>query len=140
MTLPAEAGDGQHHQPRVDGGQGGPARPEPVQHARPEVLHHHVAGGGEIEQPGHVAGLVQVEHDRALARVDVRVQPGTAADRLAERLRDVGAGQLGLDHVGAEVGQDPAGERAGHRPGQVEHAQPSRGLVCWRGRCSWPAS
>ena len=71
LTLPAEAGDGQHHQPRVDSGQGGPARPEPVQHARPEVLHHHVAGGGEVEQPGHVAGLVQVEHDRALARVDV---------------------------------------------------------------------
>ena len=42
-----------------------------VQHARLEVLHHHVAGGGEVEQPGHVAGLVQVEHDRALARVDV---------------------------------------------------------------------
>ena len=54
LTLPAEAGDGQHHQPRIDGGQGGPARPETVQHARPEVLHHHVAGGGEVEQPGDV--------------------------------------------------------------------------------------
>jgi hypothetical protein len=127
VTVPAEAGDGQHHQPRVDGGQGDPAGPEPVQHARPEVLHQHVAGGGEVEQPGHVGFLVQVEHDRALARVDVRVQPGTAAGHLAERLRDVGAGQLGPDHVGAEIGQDPAGERAGHRPRQVEHAQAVQG-------------
>jgi len=127
VTLAAEAGDGQHHQPRVGRGQGGPAGPEPVQHARAEVLHQHVAGGGQVEQPGHVAGLVQVEQDRALARVDVRVQPGTAADHLAERLRDVGAGQFGPDHVGAEVGQDPAGERAGHRPRQVEHAQAFQG-------------
>ena len=64
---------------------------------------------------------------RALARVELQVQPGTAADDLAVRLRDVRAWQFGLDHIGAEVGQDPAGERAGHRPRQVEHAQPVEG-------------
>jgi hypothetical protein len=127
MTVLTETGDGQHYEPRIDGGQRGPAGPEPVEDPRPEVLHQHVAGGGQVEQPVDVAGPVQVEHDRALARVELRVQPGTAADHLAVRLRDVRAGQFGLDHIGAEVGQDPAGERAGHRPRQVEHAQPVEG-------------
>jgi hypothetical protein len=123
----AETGDGQHHQPRVDRGQHAPARAEPVQDPGPEVLHHHIAGGGQVEQPADVAGLVQVQQDRALARVDMRVQPGAAADHLAVRLRHVRARQFGLDHVGAEVGQDPARERPGHRPREVEHAQPVEG-------------
>ena len=127
LAVLAETGDGQHHQPRVGRGQHRPARPEPVEDPGPEVLHQDVARGGQVEQPVHARGLVQVQQDGALARVDVRVQPGTAADHLAVRLRHVGAGQFGLDHVGTEVGQDPPGERARHGTGQVEHAQPVEG-------------
>ena len=127
LAVLAETGDGQHHQPRVGRGQHRPADPEPVEDPGPEVLHQDVAGGGQVEQPLHARGLVQVQQDRPLARVDMRVQPRTAADHLAVRLRHVGAGQFGLDHVGAEIGQDPPGERARHGPGQVEHAQPVEG-------------
>jgi hypothetical protein len=33
-------------------------------------------------------------------------------------------GQLDLDHVGAEVGQERRGKRTGHHRAQIDHAQP----------------
>ena len=76
--------------------------------------------------------LLEVDRERALAAVGRDEQGGELAgrvDRLAAAARDVAARRLDLDHVGALVGQEHRGERAGHHAGEVDTCTPDNGPV-----------
>lgn len=69
----------------------------------------------EVAQETHAVGLLQVEHDAALATVHVGPQRPDAAHAVAQQSHAVAAsGLLHLHHVGAEVGEQRAGPRPGH--------------------------
>src|SRR5690606_25407114 len=96
---------------------------EPVEDARPEVLHEHV---GVPDQPLQgvpaVAGL-QVEGDRLLVPVDRQVVGADAlppGERRAPAAGLVPAGLLDLDHPRAEVGERHRGLRARHDAAEVD--------------------
>ena len=95
-----------------------------------EVLEHDVGGRGELGGDPLALGLAQVERDGALVagqdrppqRAVVVAQAAPVAHRVA------GAGRLDLDHVGAEVPEQRAGERAGEQLPELDRAQ-SRSVV-----------
>ena len=66
----AEARDGAVDQPGIDRLQRLVADAELVHHARPEILHHHVGLGGQPLHHLDRLGLLEIERDRALVRVD----------------------------------------------------------------------
>ena len=118
-ALLPEPRDRQHHEAWVDLHEVVVGEAEAGHDAGPEVLGDDVGPGGE--PPHHVPALRrrQVDRDRALAGVllaEVR-----ALRPLPELPRHVALRRLDLDHVGAEVGEQPAGVRAGEHPAQVEH-------------------
>jgi hypothetical protein len=79
-------------------------------------------GVAEVERAGALA-RVRVLEVAARLRVRVRVAGQDAVERRAVGARHVHpAGGLDLDHVGAEVGQQPRAERSGDDPGEVEQA------------------
>ena len=95
-----------------------------------EVLHDDVAAPGEVEE--HLPALVgpQVEAEAALVAVDVgvgerqrRVRPRQQRRQAAD---DLTAGQLDLDDVGAQIGEDAAAHRAGQRGGRLHHPDPGQ--------------
>ena len=121
-----EAGDRQHHQPRVALQQRLDAEAEPLEHAGAEVLHEHV---GPVDQPQqHVAvaavGVLEVERDRllvAVGRQEVRRLARLAHERRPPAAGVVAvAGRLDLDHPGAEVAEHLGRVRSGQGAGQVD--------------------
>ena len=75
--------------------------------------------------------LVEVDGDRSLAAIDREVIAGLAgrlAAGILEKRRTPGAGviadnrTLDLDDIGAEVGENLSGPRAGHDAAEVEDA------------------
>ena len=90
------------------------AETEPVHHARPEVLDHHV-GGGDQAPGGGAPGLA----------LQVQLQPRLAA--VVHRIRGVagigapGAGPVDLDYLRALVGQQHAGQRPRDVVAEVDH-------------------
>jgi hypothetical protein len=68
-TALAEAGDGQHHQPVVEGLERVGAEPEPVHHPGTEVLDQHVGVADQPAQPVEVVRVLEVEHHRPLRAV-----------------------------------------------------------------------
>ena len=67
-VLPERA-DRDVDQRGVGGGQRGVAQAQPLELARRRRVEHHVRAGHEAEEPLPVSGLLEVEHDRALARL-----------------------------------------------------------------------
>jgi hypothetical protein len=111
----AEARDGDADDARVHRGEVVVAEAQGLDGAGPPVVEDAVGRRGEVEQllpPGRCA---QVEGHAALAPV-----PDQRGRVAGERTT---AGWHDLDHVGAVVGQDHAGQRTGHPPAEVEHAQ-----------------
>ncbi len=104
------------------------ADPEPVQHAGAEALEQHVGLAHEPQQ--HLAPRLrlEVDADRALVAVQREEQrrAGALLRPLVVRRRPAHVvaqpGVLDLQHVGAEVGQQPRAEPARQQPRQVEHA------------------
>jgi hypothetical protein len=95
--------------------------------ARLEVLDQDVGAPGQLA--GHLGvGLVaQVERDGALPAVDPEVVGGdTLALRWGPGARVVARGALDLDHVGAHVGQQHRGVRAGQDAGEVRDQEPGQ--------------
>ena len=66
-------------------------------------------------------GLVRSTQIDALAHVLLREVAGDPVDLAAHAAGHVTFGRFDLHHVGAEVGQDAAGERTGEDAGEVEH-------------------
>ena len=78
----------------------------PGQCARPHGLDHHVGTRGQLLQDGNAGVGAQVEHERALASVEVQVHQRRALHDGPRHFADVVAGgRFHLDHVGPEVDQ-----------------------------------
>ena len=113
-------------QPRIDGGERLVAEPQRLERAGPVVLHEHISGGDQLLEDLAIAGLLQVERDRAL--VGGLRQEGGAHVAAVERLVGAGAaalvgivGMLDLDHVGAQHGELIGRERPRQHVGHVDH-------------------
>ena len=91
--------------------------------ARPEVLHQGVALGHEAQDDLDRLLVFQVQGDAALV-AGVQRPPGRdAVDLLAPLPHRVAGRRLDLDHVGAEVGQQPRAERRGDEMADLKDAQ-----------------
>ena len=124
----AVAGDRAVDEPGVLLAQALVADAEPVHHAGAEALEQHVGLAHEPQQ--HLApGLgLEVDADRALVAVEREEErrAGARLGALVARRRPAHVVAqprvLDLEHVGAEVGQQPGAEAAGQQPREVEHA------------------
>ena len=124
----AVAGDAREHELLVSFPQHLRAESEPLQRARTHRLHDDVRIRHEVAED--FLGLIraQVEHDAALAPVDVQVHERDAFDDRPGHLADVvPGGRLDLDHVGTEV-DERARDRRGPEHGDLDDAQPGQ----WR--------
>jgi hypothetical protein len=97
-----------------------------VDHARAQILDQDVGGLAKPVQLIHVRRELEVEHDRALVAVlAVEIERGDAV-RSIGRAPDAGVVAavrlLDLDHVGAHVGHDHAGQRSGQRLAHFDDA------------------
>ena len=122
-------------QRRVDRVQLLVAQPERGQRARFERLEQRVRAARQLAQARAVGRAVEVEHDAELTdgvggpvqrAVELARGATRAVDERRVTPRGVPAGRFDLDHLGADVGQQPARDLAG-RPGQVEHPHPVEG-------------
>ena len=100
---------------------------QPVEHAVAEIVDQHVGLLDQVEQDRLAARGAQIEREAALvAVVGDEMAAIEAAAKIAERIAAFRI--LDLDHRGAEIGQQHAGERPGDHGGQfddpyaVEHA------------------
>ena len=93
------------------------AQPELFQRARSHVLEHDVDAAHVLLEPGHVARVLQIERDRALAGVDaVEARADAGQERRPPAARVVAPVRpLDLD----DIGPQPSQRLAGERPGQV---------------------
>ena len=132
------AGDGAEDEPGVDGLQVVVAHAPSGQAAGAHGLDHHVGGGGQRLEGGHVLVGAQVHDDAALAPVDVEVHEGDALDDGPGHLADVVAGgRLDLDDLGAQV--DERHGDGGRPEGRaLEDADPVEGGGA--GRWAWARS
>ena len=90
------------------------SHPASGQRPRPHCLHHHVGGGGQLLHDLDARFGAQVEHQRALAPVEVQVHQRGAFHNGPRHLADVIASRwFDLDHVRTQVHQ---GRRDRGRP------------------------
>src|SRR5208283_2371002 len=73
--------------------------------------------------------LLEVEGDPLLAAVVVQVQQGLAVDQGRAPSVSLPVGRLDLDHLGAELGEEPAAVRASQMDGVLYHAYPLEGCL-----------
>ncbi len=130
----AEARHRDHHQPRVDRGEGLVGQPEVTHDPPAEVLDHDIGPRHQFLQ--HLAAALepQVERDRPLVTVDL-VEPAAnvprvGRGRLVARREAEHVGphtRLDLDDVGAKVGEEHGAVGPGHDLGLVQHADAVEG-------------
>ena len=93
-----------------------------LDHAGPEVLHHDVGAGGQLQERLLAARVLQVERHAALVAVEHREAVGLVVDLRVEAARGVAVGEaLDLDHVGAQIPEHHRAVGAGHHAGEVDH-------------------
>ncbi len=103
-----------------------PSETEPLQRARHERLHDDVELRDELLQQRPALLRLQVQRDVSLvACVDLPPQWLAVAGPLAQRVTDTRL--LDLDDVGAEIGEQHAGDTAGDHAGQIEDADTFQG-------------
>src|SRR5438094_644416 len=127
----AEIGDGKVHQVRVTLVDLGGREAMAARSVGPQVLDQDARALAEAKEAAPAAGVVQVELHAALVGVAVEegerpVLPRHASHEGRSQPVGVATGGLHLDDVGAEVGEQPAGERAA-QVGQVDDAQVGQG-------------
>ena len=107
-ALVAERPQRARDQPGMRGAHRACVKPELLHHARPHVLHQHVALGDVCLEPGDRRGIAQVERNPALVVVHrVERVGGVRRERRAPIARVVAAvGSLELDDVRAEIRED----------------------------------
>ena len=102
---------------------------EPLGRAGAQALHRHVRAVGEPQQRLEPLRRLQVERERALARVRGEEHDAAALEepRAPVARLVAAAGMLDLDDVGAQRAEDLGGGRPGERARQVEHADAGEG-------------
>ena len=103
------------------------AKAKPLHHAGAKPFDQHVGGLDQTPEGGAIGVFLQVQRDPG--------PPPVVVVKL-RRHRDRGARRRPLhpDDVGAEIGQQHRGERAGADPGHLHHFQAlqrSRPRACW---------
>jgi hypothetical protein len=98
-----------------------------------DVLDEHVGGVAECREAPPSLVAIEVTHGAALAEVpEEERQRAIRRDDVARKRRDetvgIAGGRLHLDHVRAEIGQDPPRERAA-QIGQVDDTEMREYLV-----------
>ena len=97
------------------------AEAQPLDHARPEALHHDMRLGGDLLHHGDAVGRLEVERDRALAAVEGDGMGAVVALQLAQRAAPVAFQRLDLDDVGAVQGEQHGGVRPRDALREVEN-------------------
>ena len=116
-----EARDVHHDQPRVDRGQRRVVQAPLGERARPEVLEDDVDLGRERAEQVAALRATQVDRHRPLVAGDGRPPQALAVgDDSPAAHRVAGLGGLDLDHLGAVVAEELAGERAGDEAAELE--------------------
>ena len=129
-TRLPEAADSGDHQLRVRGDEFVGQQTEGLELARPEVLDHHVGGGDEATQHLEFLGLLQVEHDAALAPTGQLPEQRDVVGRIAPPHGPHGVARsrtLDLDDIGTEVGEMTGAAGAGEHGGHVDDPQIGEG-------------
>jgi hypothetical protein len=120
----AEAGHRRIDKARIDGAQRIRAQSQLVQRARPVGFQEHVRLRGELEHDGARRVLLEVEHEAPLVAVERREAHALAVAQGRRGAAHVARRRLDLDHVGAHVGEQRPGERAGNEVGKLDHPYP----------------
>jgi hypothetical protein len=105
---------------RIDGFHVRGAKAELVERPRPVRLEQYVRGARELEQDLDRLRSLEIEHEAALVAVE---RDEAHALAIADRRRGaahVALRRLDLDHLGAHVGEQCAGERAGDEIRQLD--------------------
>ena len=116
-------------QPRIDRGKCHVVEAVAGKVAHLEVLDQHVGAGREFAHQCLAIGVGEIDRDQTLAAIgaqEIRALAGFVAGGVAQVGRPPGtrvvatAGTLHLDHIRAEIREDPARRRAGENPCQVK--------------------
>jgi hypothetical protein len=98
---------------------------QPLQLPGPQVLHQHVCAGHQFQQCRAV--LFQVQFDRQLVAAVDAEPDGVPFLRRAPAAEGIAAGRFDLDHLGAEIGENPRAERRGDIMADLQDLQPQKG-------------
>jgi hypothetical protein len=107
-------------QPRIGVPQHTIREAEARQHAGAEIVDQHIRPPNQFEQDFFALGAAQIQRQAALVAVvsdEMRTIKITA--EVAEGIAALAV--LDLDHGGAQIGQQHAGERAGNHGGEFKH-------------------
>ena len=132
---PAEAGDGQVHHRRVDGGDVGVGQAQPLRRPGPEVLGHDVEARGQREHQVAAAGVLQVDDDGALVEVVAqeggadRPSVGVGHGRQGGTPEVAGPGRLDLHDLGPQPAEQLGGPGQGLHLLEREDAHAVEGLA-----------
>ena len=100
-----------------------PAEAQPLHHAGPEILQHHVGAVDQIPEDLEIGGVLEVEPDAALVAVPQHEGRALAFDEGRRAAHGIALRAFDLDDVGAEIAQLHAAERARQVRRQVEDHQ-----------------
>ena len=121
-AVQAVAGDDGVHQAGVAGPQRRLAEADPLQGGDADVGEENV---GAVDQgQSHLPSLLGGEVDgdaplRAVVQLEHRIGRELASQHATEGASGIAPRRLDLDHVGAPVGEDPAGRGSGHPHAQL---------------------
>ena len=108
-----------------------PAKAQALHGPGAAVLQQHLGLQHELARDLQVGRLLEVQRDRALAAVEAGEVLAVAAGQRWPGAHGVTLGRFDLDHLGAEIGQQHAGERPGGDLAELHHPharqRPARG-------------
>ncbi|MOA26005.1 hypothetical protein D3C78_1467690 [compost metagenome] len=94
-----------------------------------EVLDQHIRAFGEARDDGPPLLALQVHGNHPLVAKNARGVQRLPVHTLAQAANRVAFGHLHLDHVRAEVGQQPPAKRPSHAGPEFQHANARKGSV-----------
>src|SRR5207244_10954045 len=114
---------------RIDGFDVRGAEAELVERTRPVRLEHHVRYARELEQDLDRLRSLEIEHEAAFVAIERDEAHALAVAARRRRAPHVALRRFDLEHVGAHVGEQRAGERAGDEICQLDDSN-SRQRLC----------
>ena len=123
----AEAGDGGVDQPRIDLLQNIVVQAEAGHDAGPEIFHQHIDLGDQFFDDGNRFRSLQVQHQAALAGVELAVGGAGAVAVGRAVAHQLALGGFDLDHLRTGIAEQAGAIGAGDGGGEVEHAQLGEG-------------